>query len=246
MNNNFFQKKSKLPHPYGCGIDRYALSAGKRHSSTGSRPWHFGCGGKIIIGIDEVGRGALAGPVLAVAVMVLGSQSKARKLLKNIKDSKKLSPKKREGFYKIIEKTSIIKWGVGKISEKIIDKINILEATKLAMEQAVKNLKKKLLLIFCDHKKTIAKISLLLDGNFKINLPVSQKSIIKGDEKVFLITLASVIAKVLRDRIMLKQDKKYPKYGFAKHKGYGTKLHLKKLKKYGHCKIHRKTFKQVY
>lgn len=207
---------------------------------------------KVVIGIDEVGRGALAGPVVAAAAMILNSETETRIFLKGIKDSKKLSPKKREEFYKKITKIAAIKWGIGKVSEKVIDKINILEATKLAMEQAVKNLEKKLLLIFRDSgkltrdsKKLTIKTLLLLDGNFKINLPVPQKSIIKGDEKIFLIKIASVIAKVTRDRIMLRRDKEYPKYGFAQHKGYGTKLHLERLKKRGHCEIHRKTFKRV-
>jgi ribonuclease HII len=195
----------------------------------------------ISIGIDEVGRGTLAGPVVAVATAILNSETKTRNLLKGIKDSKKLSPKKREGFYEKIIKIPTIKWGVGKVSEKVIDRINILEATKLAMEHAFANLNLKL-------KNENCKINfLLIDGNFAlpakslakagINLPIYQKSIIKGDEKIFLIKLASVIAKALRDKIMLKYDKKYPKYGFAQHKGYGTKLHLEKLKNTGTAKF---------
>jgi len=127
---------------------------------------------------------------------------------------------------------SEIKWGVGIVSEKVIDKINILEATKLAMQKAIKDLGCKV-----DH--------LLLDGNFKIYCATTQKSIIKGDQKVFSIAAASIIAKVTRDRIMDKYNDKYPEYGFKKHKGYPTKFHRQKIKELGFCKIHRRSFSAV-
>ena len=188
-------------------------------------------GYKNIVGLDEAGRGCLSGPVVAGAAMI-SLQFKNQKFLRKIKDSKQLSPKKREELYKVLLDHPNIKWGIGKVSEKVIDKINILEATKLAMEKAIKKLKVK-----ADF--------LILDGNFKLDLPVSQKSIIKADEKVMSCAMASIIAKVFRDRIMKREHKKYPQYNFAQHKGYGTKKHFKMLKKYGPCKIHRKSFNPV-
>jgi len=196
-------------------------------------------GYKRVAGLDEAGRGPLAGPVVAAVVMIKMSKSNLKsKILnlksnfKGIKDSKKLTPKKREEFYKLIVKSPFWEWGVGRVSEKVIDKINILEATKLAMKRAIKKLKRR-------------PDFLILDGNFKINVDIPQKSIIKGDEKVFSCAAASILAKVYRDRIMEMYDKKYPRYGFSKHKGYPTKFHLKMLKKYGPCKIHRKSFGPV-
>jgi len=186
-------------------------------------------GYKKIAGLDESGRGPLCGPVVAAVVMVKNPKSKIQ--ISKIKDSKKLSAKKREEFYKILINHPNIGWGIGRVSEKVIDKINILEATKLAMERAIRNLGKVDFLI--------------LDGNFKIDLPISQKSIVKADEKVFSCAAASILAKVTRDRIMKKLHKKYPQYGFAQHKGYPTKFHKKMLKKYGPSKIHRRTFKPV-
>ena len=191
---------------------------------------------KIIVGLDEVGRGSLASSVTAAAVTVRQIPNLKSQIPKNLKDSKKLTPKKREEIFKMLRNSSWVKWGIGRVSEKVIDKINILQATKLAMERAVNNLMSK-------NKKQNVKVDfLLIDGNFGINSDIPQKSIIKGDERVFLIKLASIIAKVTRDRAMLRYHKKYPKYRFDKHKGYGTKLHFKMLKKYGPCRIHRKSF----
>jgi len=194
-------------------------------------------GYRYIACLDEAGRGCLAAPVVAAATIVknpkkpYGEQAvKLRNL--GIKDSKKLSPKKREELYKILTNHHQIEWGIGRVSEKVIDKINILEATKLAMKKAIQKLNKK-------------PKFLIIDGNFKINSPIPQKSIIKADEKVFSCSCASILAKVTRDRIMKRYHQKYPKYGFNRHKGYPTKLHRKMLKKYGPCKIHRRTFKPV-
>jgi len=197
-------------------------------------------GYKYIAGLDEAGRGPLAGPVVAVAVMISKKpQFKIKNLLKETKDSKRLSTKKREKLYQFLNKNSNIEWGIGRVSEKIIDKINILEATKLAMKRAVKKLETR-------SKKQETRIDfVILDGNLKIDLPIPQKSIIKADNKVFSCAAASIIAKVKRDEMMKRYHKKYPQYGFDKHKGYGTELHRKMLKKYGPCKIHRKTFKPV-
>ena len=181
---------------------------------------------------------SLAGPVTAAAVMI---NSKSQFTIQNlkIKDSKKLTPKKRDEFYKILTRNPQIEWGIGRVSEKVIDKINILEATKLAMKRAFRNLN-------CKLQNSNCKIDyLILDGNFKIDLPIPQKSIVKADEKVFSVTLASILAKVWRDKIMQRYHKKYPRYGFLKHKGYPTKYHFKMLRKYGPCKIHRKSFEPV-
>jgi ribonuclease HII len=194
-------------------------------------------GFKYVAGLDEAGRGPLAGPVVAGAVSIKYDKIIS---LRGINDSKKLSEKKRNYFYKILTNHKDVEWGIGIVSEKIIDKINILNATKLAMAKAMANLVAKSQNI--DH--------LLIDGNFILNLPkgeenIIQKSIIKGDQKVISISAASIIAKVTRDKIMDRYDKKYPQYGFKKHKGYPTKFHKQKIKELGLCKIHRKSFHSI-
>jgi len=197
-------------------------------------------GFKRVACLDEAGRGPLAGPVTAAVVVIKPGFKFQISGFRNINDSKKLTPKKREILYKFLIKNPAIEWGIGKVSEKIIDKINILEATKLAMEKAIAKLKKK-------------PDFLILDGNFKLDLPtcgeqsrnIPQKSIVKADEKVFSCAAASILAKVTRDRIMKKYHLKYPRYRFNQHKGYPTKLHRRLLKKYGRCKIHRKSFGPV-
>jgi ribonuclease HII len=200
-------------------------------------------GFKFVVGLDEAGRGPLAGPVVAGAVLI------SPKL--KIRDSKQLSAKQREEAYKIITKHPAFKWGIGIVSEKVIDKINILEATKLAMVKSVENLLSKSFGHKIDGRQESDQgLFLLIDGNFKINASrlrqgfgePKQKSIVRGDQKVISISAASIIAKVTRDRIMEKYDRKFPQYGFAKHKGYGTEFHRNKIKEIGFCKIHRKTF----
>lgn len=187
-------------------------------------------GHRIVVGIDEVGRGPLAGPVFACA-LVLSPKFRAPNFLREVKDSKKLSPKTREKLYKIITSHPQIFFAVAKVSHKIIDKINILNATKLAMKKAIGKLKFKKL----DY--------LLIDGNFKLNdIDILQKSIIKGDEKIVSCALASIVAKVERDALMRRYHKKYPNYGFNRHKGYGTELHYKMLSKFGPSLIHRQSF----
>jgi ribonuclease HII len=193
-------------------------------------------GYRYVAGLDEAGRGPLAGPVVAAAVVNLSRLAGSRiggKIFQKINDSKKMTAKDREEVFEALTKNPNIKFGVGIVSEKIIDKINILEASKLAMGLAVKNLEKKF---------KVKVDFLLIDGNFKIYCATPQRAIIKGDQKVMSIAMASIIAKVTRDRIMQKLHKKYPQYGFEKHKGYGTALHFKMLKKHGACPIHRKTF----
>jgi ribonuclease HII len=199
------------------------------------RLWQKGL--KRVAGLDEVGRGPLAGPVMAAAVAIQNPRYKI--LDKNIKDSKKLTPKQREKFYKILTKCPEIKGGIGKVSEKIIDRINIKNASELAMEKALKNLEKKIK----------AEVDfLIIDGNHLKNCKLKNKNhklMVKADEKVFSCAAASIIAKVERDRLMKTYNKKYPQYGFDRHKGYGTKRHQSCLKKYGPCKIHRKSFTLV-
>ena len=183
-------------------------------------------GFEVVAGVDEVGRGALAGPVVSAAVILKKNTS-----IKNLDDSKKLNPTVRYSTYKeIIKKCQ--EFQVGIVNNRIIDRINILEATKLSMKVAVEKLNIKPRLI-------------LIDGNQPINTKITQKTIVKGDSKSASIAAASIVAKVTRDRLMEKFDKQFPNYGFAKHKGYGTKFHLKSLKTFGFCNIHRKSFKPV-
>ncbi len=177
-----------------------------------------------ICGIDEAGRGPLAGPVV-VAAVVMPRDS----MIEGVNDSKKVSEKKREELYdKIIEEA--ISYGVGIIDEKEIDKINILEATKKGLTTSLQELKVKPNLILVDALKGID------------TLGIPYQSIIKGDALCYSISAASIIAKVTRDRIMRQWDEIYPQYGFEKHKGYGTKAHIDAIKEYGLCPIHRKSF----
>ncbi|MFA6097352.1 MAG: ribonuclease HII [Candidatus Paceibacterota bacterium] len=189
----------------------------------------FNKGYRQIAGIDEVGRGPLAGPLVAAAV-VFSHTAKISDLVKmGVRDSKLLTSKKREYLYeKIVEKCR--DWSVSVIPEDVIDEINILQATLLAMRRAVESLKVK-------------PDFLLIDGNFTIDdYPVSQLAVPKADQHIFSVSAASVLAKVTRDRILVDLDQKYPEYGFAKHKGYGTREHMEALKKHGPCIIHRKSF----
>lgn len=185
----------------------------------------------IIAGIDEAGRGPLAGPVVAGCVVL----DKSKEIL-FINDSKKLSKKKRDELYDIIINDSLA-YGVGIVSEKVIDEINILEATHIAMKEAFENASK---MYFDKYGKNI---DLLFVDALKIkNVDVKQVSIVHGDALSISIAAASIVAKVTRDRLMEEYDKKYPEYGFAKHSGYGTKFHMDKLKEIGPCEIHRKSF----
>ena len=178
----------------------------------------------LIAGVDEVGRGPLVGPVLAASV-ILPKDFK----LDGLTDSKKLSEKKRDLFYSYIIEHAI-SYGIGIIDEKTIDKVNIYEATKLAMYEAINNLNKK-----PDH--------ILIDA-MKLDIEHST-SIIKGDSKSISIAAASVIAKVTRDKMMYELDKKYPHYNFKKNKGYPTKEHIEAIKKHGIINEHRKSYGPV-
>jgi len=193
----------------------------------------FKNGFKIIAGADEAGRGSLAGPVAAAIVAVkLGTVPNFRDC-PQIKDSKMLSANQREKIFKRIRQEPKIKWKVSFIWPSVIDRINILQATKLAWKRCLKKL---------DFQPDF----LFIDGNQGIEkLKIEQQIVIKGDQKIFLVSLASIIAKVSRDKLMERLSIKYPEYNFSQHKGYGTKLHLKNLKKFGPCAIHRKSFKPI-
>ena len=177
----------------------------------------------IVCGVDEAGRGPLAGPVYAAAVVLKKGQT-----IEGVNDSKKLSEKKREELFdKIVSECAA--FSVGTACEREIDEINILQATFLAMKRAVDGL---------SIKPDIA----LVDGNQTPPLDCAVKTVIKGDAKSESIAAASIIAKVSRDRYMKEMAAKYPEYQFEKHKGYGTKLHYEMIEKYGICEIHRKSF----
>lgn len=180
-----------------------------------------------IIGVDEAGRGPLAGSVVAAAVKL----KKYSEELQEINDSKKLTEKKREKLFEIIMENFEV--GVGVASAQEIDEINILNATFLAMRRAIEEL----------GKKSSTDTLILVDGNFKIReYSGEQEPVIKGDAKSLSIAAASIIAKVTRDRMLVEEGKAYPEYHFEKHKGYGTKAHREALLKYGPTPIHRKTF----
>lgn len=193
-------------------------------------------GYKYIAGVDEVGRGPLAGPVVTAAVVlpadfdVLGTD-----------DSKKLSEKKREELFDIIMERAVAV-GIGEASEKIIDEINILQATKLAMKKAVEECDAKLAMKMTEGGESGSIDYVLFDAMKIDEIDKPQESIIKGDANILAIAAASIIAKVTRDRMMVEYAEQYPGYAFEKNKGYGTKAHYEGLHAQGMCPIHRKTF----
>lgn len=218
---------------------------------------------KYIIGIDEVGRGALAGPVTVAAVAAPkdlrlkisaenGPASDGKDLRVPLRDSKKLNSKQREVWFNFIKKSALC-YGIASVSPKIIDKINISNAANLAATRAFVKL-----IANCSVAKQppekplpITKIKIFLDGGLYLNKKIlttggytlNPKTIIKGDEKIPAISLASIVAKVTRDRYMKKLHKKYPKYDFINNVGYGTDKHTKAIKKFGRSPAHRKSFK---
>lgn len=191
-----------------------------------------------IIAVDEVGMGALAGPVVVCAVMFNKTFfQKTHKKLRRLRDSKLLSPKKRTEFQKELIKLPGLKYQICYCYPKTIDRLNIYRASRLAMRRAIKKL-------YAARYPPNAIV--LVDGPHKIpGIILSQLPIIKGDRKVFVIACASIIAKVYRDKMMVKYAERYPNYGFSKHKGYGTKHHLIWLAALGPAKIHRKSFAPV-
>jgi len=179
-----------------------------------------------IAGSDEVGRGPLAGPVFAAAVILDPNQP-----IEGLRDSKKLSEKKREALYEVIQ-SKALSYAVAQASPKEIDEYNILQASLLAMKRAVLDL-------------SVVPTHVLVDGNRLPDLPMPATAIIRGDQTEAAIQAASILAKVTRDRLMVKLDEQYPGYGFARHKGYPTKAHREALTRLGVTDIHRLTFKPV-
>ena len=177
----------------------------------------------MIAGTDEVGRGCLAGPVVAAAVIL-------KEDIPGLTDSKKITPKRREFLADLILEKSFFAYGV--VSNNKIDKINILNASLLAMKRAILNLPVRPSLV-------------LVDGTFKPDLDIPMRAIIGGDSSENVISAASIIAKVYRDNLMIKYDSIFPVYDLKGNKGYGTKKHLEALKNFGHCEIHRTTFNGV-
>ena len=177
----------------------------------------------MIAGVDEVGRGCLAGPVIAASVIL-------KRPIKGLMDSKRLSSKKREDLSQIIIKNSI--FAIGAADSQEIDQINILQASLLAMQRSLEKL---------DLKPSIV----LVDGTHIFETSIEIEAIVGGDNLIPSISAASIVAKVFRDRLMMAYSKEFPNYGFDKHKGYPTKLHKEMLKKYGLTRIHRRTFKGV-
>ena len=179
-------------------------------------------GYKLIAGVDEAGRGPLAGPVVSACVIMPLDD-----IIEGVDDSKKLSEKKRDSLFdKIIEKA--IAYKISVVSEKVIDEINILNATKMSMKECIEGME--------------IKPDIVLVDAVKLEMEVPCVPIIHGDALSYSIAAASILAKVSRDRIMQEYDKVYPQYLFAKHKGYGTKMHIEAIKEHGSCEIHRKTF----
>lgn len=177
----------------------------------------------LIAGVDEAGRGPLAGPVYAAAVILPDGC-----VIDGLNDSKKLTEKKREKLYdEIIEKA--VAWSVSAVDEKVIDEINILNATHMAMNNAVNAL-------------SVKPDYVIIDGNSIKNMTLPHETVVKGDAKCASIAAASILAKVSRDRYITELAQKYPEYGFEKHKGYGTKAHYEAIERYGITDIHRKTF----
>lgn len=185
----------------------------------------------LIIGVDEAGRGPLAGPVVAAAVMLKHKRFKNR-----IDDSKKLTAQAREkAFPEIIDKSV---FGLGIVNEKIIDHLNIQVATSMAMEEAIRTLIDKL-----KSARESQNLHILVDGKVKLNTTLPYRNVVRGDSKFKSIAAASILAKVIRDRIMYLYDRLYPQYGFSQHKGYGTEMHRACLKRFGPSLVHRLSFR---
>ena len=186
-------------------------------------------GYRLIAGVDEVGRGPLAGPVVCAAVIMPLEDDK---IIEGVDDSKKLSVKKREELAEEIKKRALC-YTIIEVSEERIDEINILEATKLGMKQALETL-------------SISPDMVLTDGNMTLDIAFPQHSVIHGDALSYSIGAASIIAKVYRDKLMDDFALTYPQYGFEKNKGYGTAAHINAIKEYGLCPIHRRTFTKKF
>jgi len=217
------------------------VKCGKARLGAEIAIWRSGF--ELAVGTDEAGRGPLAGPVCAGAVAIVdpaAADERFRFLLAEVNDSKLLVPPVRGEIYKIITAHPAIVWGFAAVSPGIIDKINILQASRLAMKRAISSMMRHFAIAAPPEK-----IFCLVDGNSEIDVEFAQQTVIGGDRKIFSISAASIIAKVGRDRLMAGFDKKYPAYGFEKHKGYGTRRHLEALARLGPCPIHRRSFSPV-
>lgn len=190
-----------------------------------------------VVGIDEAGRGPLAGPVVAACVF-LDAEFLRHEICKKINDSKLIEKKERKEIFLHLKKR--VKFGVGIVDEKIIDEINILQATKLAMKQAYQN--------FCKKNKIFPQV-ILIDGNFvpfvKCDQVQEMRAIVKGDQKSLSIAAASIIAKETRDSIMMRLHKQYPHFAWHKNSAYATEFHLQRIKEFGFCEYHRKSFEPI-
>lgn len=194
--------------------------------------WNQGC--ERLAGVDEAGRGPLAGPVVAATVVFDRAFAEAEEhgLLSRITDSKKLSPAMRESLYDLLENLPSVQIGIGMAEVREIDELNILRATHVAMARAILNLPS-----LPGH--------VLVDGLPVCGLPCPSTAIVKGDQKSLSVAAGSIVAKVVRDRLMTELDRRYPQYGFARHKGYGTAAHMQALLEFGPCPEHRMTFRPV-
>ena len=216
------------------GIDEAGRAASKRGKP---RP-------ASIIGIDEAGRGPLAGPVVVAGIRIrIKDKGQKIKIFRNIRDSKKLTARRREEWFRILTNHPEIEWAAAKVWPRTIDRINIASAANLGVRRVYEKL--------CRSKPSFDGEKLgwkrlpeiwLLDGGLKLSPHIPHKVIIKGDEKIPVIAAASIIAKVTRDRLMLRLHKKYPQYGFDAHKGYGTKMHRALIAKFGFSEVHRRSF----
>jgi len=184
-------------------------------------------GFQVIAGLDEAGRGPLAGPVVAAAVVLPPTRN-----LKGVADSKTLTADRREKAFFLIQKKAL-GMGIGIVEAEEIDRLNILRASLKAMELALQGL-------------SLSPDCLLIDGLHTLNLPLKQQAIPKGDGRCLSIAAASIVAKVTRDRLMVEYHEKYPHYNFARHKGYGTREHLQAIREHGCCPIHRQSFRTIY
>ncbi|MGB2630807.1 MAG: ribonuclease HII [Candidatus Omnitrophota bacterium] len=202
------------------------MSTGKKDNNPGIRLDHerkaLSSGYRRVAGIDEAGRGPLAGPVAAAAVVIRDAE-----FIERIDDSKKLTGRMRErAFIDILRRCDV---GIGIVGVEDIDRLNIRKATLLAMKRALDELNER-------------PDFLLVDGRMEVPVPQERLYLVRGESESTSIACASIMAKVFRDRLMMEEDKKYPQYGFKKHKGYGTRQHLEAIRKYGLCPIHRRTF----
>lgn len=194
-----------------------------------------------MLGIDEAGRGPLAGPVVAAVVGVVGKLSDSKSILSGIRDSKHLTPKKREEWYHFITSHPQIVFSTARVYPQTIDKMNISWAANTAAYRAYKRVLADLF------KKYLSQgiepdIEILIDAGIKLPKSILYQTIIKGDESIPVIAAASVVAKFVRDNIMINMHRKYANYAFDKHKGYGTKLHIQMIKKFGTAPVHRQSF----